>query len=389
MKKNNREIYFLGILTFILMFSVTLIYPSMEKFVMERFMVESVAKTSLFVSVNLAAYVIFSLIWGSISDKIGKRKVFIVLGFLGNAIMMFGLTLAPTMNILLLLRFIEGSFTIMAFSLLMTSVLDIVKHTHYGRSMGILGAGMALGNALGAPVGGKIGALDPLYPLYFGTAMLLAGALIASISLKERKLESRPASLKDALLLLKEEKRIFIPYAFSFVERFTVGFFVGVFPLMLAIKYNMGPAQIGMHMAAFLIPFAFLQYPLGAISDKIGRTKPLIVGSILYGIAVSSVGYVEPQMLAFVMVIGGIVGALMYSPSAALAGDFANPSRRGTAMGGFNMFGSLGFAIGPFIGGLIADKYGFHVSFAVAGAAVLVIAIIFIPFLLKIKKNCA
>ena len=386
MQKNNREIYVLGILTFILMFSVTLIYPAMEKFVMERFMIESVAKTSLFVSVNLAAYVIFSLIWGSISDKIGKRKVFIVLGFLGNAILMFGLTLAPTMDILLLMRFIEGSFTIMAFSLLMTSVLDIVKHTHYGRSMGILGAGMALGNALGAPVGGKIGALDSVYPLYFGTFMLLVGAVIASITLKEQRLESKPASLKDALLLRKEEKRIFIPYAFSFVERFTVGFFVSVFPLMLAMKYNMGPAQIGMYMAAFLIPFAFLQYPLGAISDKIGRTKPLIIGSILYGIAVSSVGYVEPQMLAFVMVIGGIVGALMYSPSAALAGDFAHPSRRGTAMGGFNMFGSLGFAIGPFIGGLIADKYGFHVSFAGAGAAVLVIAIIFIPFLLKIKK---
>ena len=82
MQKNNREIYVLGILTFILMFSVTLIYPAMEKFVMERFMIESVAKTSLFVSVNLAAYVIFSLIWGSISDKIGKRKVFIVLAFL-------------------------------------------------------------------------------------------------------------------------------------------------------------------------------------------------------------------------------------------------------------------------------------------------------------------
>lgn len=387
MQKNNREIYVLGILTFILMFSVTLIYPAMEKFVMDRFMIESVAKTSLFVSVNLAAYVIFSLIWGSISDKIGKRKVFIVAGFLGNAILMFGLTLAPNMDILLLMRFIEGSFTIMAFSLLMTSVLDIVKHTHYGRSMGILGAGMALGNALGAPFGGRIGAIDPVYPLYFGTFMLLVGALIASVTLKEQKLESRPASLKDALLLLKEEKRIFIPYAFSFVERFTVGFFVGVFPLMLALKYNMGPGEIGMFMAAFLIPFAFLQYPLGAISDKIGRAIPLIAGSLLYGIAVSIVGYVEPQMLAFVMVFGGIVGALMYSPSAALAGDFAHPSRRGTAMGGFNMFGSLGFAIGPFIGGLIADMYGFHVSFAVAGSAVLVISLIFLPFLLKIKKK--
>ncbi|NJD52181.1 MAG: MFS transporter [Candidatus Methanoperedens sp.] len=384
--KNYQEIYLLGILMFLLMFSVTLIYPVLEGFVMERFEVESVAETSLFVSVNLAAYVIFALIWGSISDRIGKRKVFIIMGFLGNAIIMFSLTLAPTMPSLLMLRFIEGSFTVMAFSILMTSVLDVMRHTHYGKGMGILGMGMALGNALGAPVGGKIGAVNSLYPLYFGSFMLLLGGLIASIALKEQKIESRPASLKDALLLLREEKKIFIPYAFSFVERFTVGFFVGVFPLMLAMKYDMGSGSIGMHMAAFLIPFALLQYPLGAISDKIGRAPPLIVGSLLYGIIVISVGTIAPPVLALVMVLGGIVGALMYPPSAALAGDLSNPAKRGTAMGGFNMFGSLGFAIGPFIGGLIADMYGFHVSFAVAGAAVLVIAIIFIPFLLNIKN---
>jgi len=34
---------------------------------------------------------------------------------------------------------------------------------------------------------------------------------------------------------------------------------------------------------------------------------------------------------------------------AALKGDFADPAKRGTAMGGFNLFGSLGFATGPFI----------------------------------------
>lgn len=369
------------------MFSVTLIYPVLEDFVMERFNVESVAETSLFVSANLSAYVIFALIWGGLSDRMGKRKIFIIIGFLGNAILMFSLTLAPNMPVLLALRFIEGSFTVMAFSLLMTSVLDIVKKTHYGRGMGILGMGMALGNALGAPLGGRIGAIDPFFPLYFGSIMLLIGAGIAAAFLKDRELESKPASLKDALLLLREEKRIFIPFAFSFVERFTVGFFVGVFPIMLAMKYGMDSGTIGMYMAAFLIPFALLQYPLGAISDKIGRVPPLVVGSILYGITVANVGIVEPPMLAYVMIFGGIVGALMYPPSAALAGDLADPAKRGTAMGGFNLFGSLGFAVGPFIGGLIADKYSFQASFAVAGLTVIIIALIFLPFLIRIGRN--
>ena len=386
-KEYSRELFIIGILTFMLMFSVTLIYPVLEEFVMERFIIESVAETSLFVSVNLAAYVIFALIWGSISDRVGKRKVFILAGFLGNSLLMFSLTLASSMHALLVLRFIEGSFTIMAFSLLMTSVLDIVKKTHYGRGMGILGMGMALGNALGAPVGGRIGAIDPLYPLYFGSSILLLGSIIAALALKEQKLEAKPSSLKDALMLLREEKRIFIPYAFSFVERFTVGFFVGVFPLMLAMKYGMGPGSIGLFMAAFLVPFAFLQYPLGAISDKIGRVPPLLVGSFLYGITVAMVGTVDISMLGWVMVFGGIVGALMYPPSAALSGDMADPAKRGTAMGGFNLFGSLGFAVGPFTGGLIADIYGFQASFAVAGLTVIAIALVFMPFLLALNKN--
>jgi len=116
---------------------------------------------------------------------------------------------------------------------------------------------------MGAPFGGKIGSIDPLYPLYFGSLLLLLGSLIAVLMFKERKLDSRPTSFIDSLTLLREEKRIFIPYGFSFVEWFTVGFFVGVFPLMLAIKYGLGPGIIGMYMAAFLIPFALLQYPFG------------------------------------------------------------------------------------------------------------------------------
>ncbi len=369
------------------MFSVTLIYPVMEDFVMDRFDVTSVAETSLFVSVNLAAHVIFSLIWGSISDKAGKRKIFIVTGFVGNSLLMFSLTLAPTMSALLVLRFIEGAFTVMAFSLIMTSVLDLVKKTHYGKGMGILGLGMALGNAMGAPIGGKIGSINPLYPLYFGSLLLLLGAIIAALMLKERKLDSRPSSLTDSLMLLREEKRIFIPYAFSFVERFTVGFFVGVFPLMLAINYGLEPDTIGLYMAAFLIPFAILQYPFGVISDKIGRVPPLIAGSALYCIIVISVGFTAPPLLALVMVIGGIAGALMYPPSAALAGDFADPAKRGTAMGGFNLFGALGFAVGPFIGGLIADSYGFHISFAAAGSAVFLVALVFLPLLISVSRN--
>jgi DHA1 family tetracycline resistance protein-like MFS transporter len=56
-------------------------------------------------------------------------------------------------------------------------------------------------------------------------------------------------------------------------------------------------------------------------------------------------------------------------------------------MGGFNLFGSLGFAVGTFIGGLIADKYGFQASFAVAGFTVIAIVLVFLPLLMGSAEN--
>jgi len=47
---------------------------------------------------------------------------------------------------------------------------------------------------------------------------------------------------------------------------FTVGFFVGVFPLMLAMNIIWDLVKSGCYNGSVFNSFAFLQYPLGAIS---------------------------------------------------------------------------------------------------------------------------
>lgn len=379
------SLYVLGSLTFILMFSVTLVYPVLKVFVMDRFYTTA-AEAGLFVSASLMAYVIFAPIWGALSDRAGKRKAFIVTGLGGNAVFLFLLTKAASLEMLLVVRFIEGAFTIMAFSLLMTMALDAARRKRFGAGMGIIGMGMAMGTALGAPVGGLAGGMDVFYPMYLGAILLALAALGAKVFLREPEASEGRISFRDALALLTEEIRLLIPYAFSFIDRFTVGFFVGIFPLFLGTVHGFSPVEIGKYMAFFLIPFALLQFPGGRLSDKVGRTPPLVLGSLFYGICVALVGQVDISVLFLPLVLGGIAGAFMYPPSAALAGDLAHPSKRGVAMGGFNLFGSLGFAIGPFIGGAIADSYGYGATFAFAGASEIIIAIALLPFLLKLRR---
>jgi MFS family permease len=379
------SLYVLGALTFILMFSVTLVYPVLKVFVMDRFHTTA-TEAGLFVSASLIAYVIFAPIWGALSDRAGKRKAFIVAGLGGNAVLLFLLTKAVSLKMLLVVRFVEGAFTIMAFSLLMTMALDAAKRTRFGAGMGVIGMGMAMGNALGAPVGGMVGGVGVFYPMYLGAILLAVAALVAKAFLREPELKEKQVSVREALALLTEEVRLLIPYLFSFIDRFTVGFFVGVFPLFLGSVHGFSPGEIGKYMAFFLIPFALLQYPGGRLSDRVGRTPPLVLGSLFYGICVAFVGQVDKSMLFLPLFLGGIAGAFMYPPSAALAGDLAHPAKRGVAMGGFNLFGSLGFAIGPFIGGAIADSYGYGATFAFAGASEVIIAIALLPFLLRLRR---
>ncbi len=138
-------------------------------------------------------------------------------------------------------------------------------------------------------------------------------------------------------------------------------------------------------LALFFAPFALLQYPFGVLSDSVGRTIPIVAGSLLYGLAVIGVGLAPTVVLAGLgMVLVGVIGALMSPATMALVTDLAGESGRGTAMAGFNAFGSVGFLAGILVGGTVASEVGYFAAFVVAGGAELALALVTLPRLLEL-----
>lgn len=320
----RKEIAIYAILMFIANFNFTLIVPSIKELVIEQFNTNEVV-ASLFITVEMIAYIIFGMIWGALSDKQGKRKKFIVIGLAGSAVMYFTMTLANSLDLLIAFRFIQGAISIMAWSLIMTSVLDIASKTSYGRVMGSIGCCMALGIGFGAPVGGKVADVFGMFaPLYLASILFLVATII-SLKVKEHKIKHKPKSIFRAIKVLREKKKLAIPYAYGFVDRFTSGFFVFVFPLFMAEVHNASSGMRGMYLSIFLLPFALLQYPFGKLSDKIGRTPPLVLGSLFYGILVGTIGFTvligqeAKKALGLIMLGCGILAAMMFPPSIALA----------------------------------------------------------------------
>jgi MFS family permease len=356
------------------MLGVSQVYPIVKHFAVDRF-AATPQQTGFFVSSALIAYVIFAPTWGAVSDKLGKRKPLIVIGFLLSSIFMLSLSFAGSLNQLYILRFLEGTFTIMTLSLLMTKVLDITEKTKYGKGMGIVGAGIMFGNTFGILIGGKLGKIDILYPFYSASVILFFSALVSFFLLYEMQI-TKSKRFSEVVSLLKEERRLGIPYIYSFLERLGAGVFVSLLPLYLGSMHGLDPAKIGMYLAAFMLTFSIFMYPSGILTDRIGRKIPLIIGGIFYGALIALTGFINILALHILMILVGISAAVLYPPTLALVGDLTKAEKRGFAIGGANLFGSVGFAVGPIFSTTLLSFFDYGKAFFIVGLIIVIVVLI-------------
>jgi len=363
-----RAVLLPSVFLLVAMFNLTLVVAGLKEFILDD-LGGTVAHATLFFSVETFAYILFAPLWGLLSDRTGRRKPFIVFGFLASAAIYLGYGWVHDIQLLLVLRFIQGGLSVMGWSTIMALVLDLPDEGRRGRHMGLMGAALIFGVALGAPVGGYItrayGARAPLDV----AALFFFAIALGSLFLVETRGRRRQASLGELGATLYRQPRLLLPMTFHFIDRFTVGIFVVIFPIYLSQLGAEGadPAVRGRYLGYFLFPFALLQYLTGKLSERIGPYRPLIVGSLLYGVVLTSVGYSGLAALRPVMITLGTLAAVMFPPTLILTARFSEPSTRGTAVGGFNLAGSLGFAIGPLFGAWSYQHHGFSSAFVLSG----------------------
>jgi len=387
----RHERLLLAAVIYVVLLAQVLLYPGLGELVATLGATTELQPRMWFLGAEFAAFIVFVGVWGAVSDVTGRRVPWIVLGAFGGALGYGLLALLPRLSLatfetVLLLRVLQGAATIGAFSLAITMLMDL--DGGHGRNMGAAGIAIGLGTAMGAPIGGQLTELSPLAPLY-AAAVLLAfvGVLVSFV--EDRAPQGR-RSTREALATIRRTPTLSIPYAFGLIDRMTAGFFALVGVAYFEAAFDLSPGESGIMLALFFAPFALLQYPLGALSDRIGRTIPILVGSSLYGLGIVAIGRAGTVELAGAgMVLIGVLGALLAPATMALVTDVADDTDRGTAMAGFNLFGSIGFLAGFLVGGAIADTYGYPLAFLVVGGLEVLIALVTLPAFLKLRLGGA
>ncbi|MFW5974424.1 MAG: MFS transporter, partial [Natrialbaceae archaeon] len=327
--------------------SQVLLYPGLEGLLTALGSDGDILARTWFLVAEFGAFVTCAVIWGVASDALGRRTPLIVVGAAGGAASYLTVAMAPRFGagfaVVLALRALGGAFTIGAFSLSITKLMDLTGG--HGRNMGAAGGAIGFGAALGSVIGGALSTLDPLAPLYAGAVVLGCAAALAA-TVPDRGPDDRRA-LAPLLDRLAGRPALLIPYAFGFVDRLTAGFFALTGVAYFTDVFGVDPALAGVTLALFFVPFAALQYPMGRLSDRVGRFLPVVIGSVLYGVTIVAVGLAPAFALAAaLMVVVGGFGAAVSPATMALVTDLVPATERGTAMGGFNVFGSLGFLTG-------------------------------------------
>ena len=376
----------LSAIVFTVLVAQVLLYPGIDTLV-TAFGAETELDASMwFLAAEFAAFVLFAGLWGAASDTAGKRKPFIALGALGGAVGYSVLAILPQFTaipfgLVLVFRLLQGAATIGAFSLTMTMLMDL--EGGHGRNMGAAGIAIGFGMSLGSPIGGQLYEIGPFVPLYLASALLLVVGLL-TFAIDDRAPEPGRAKMRDVLLGIRDQPELGIPYTYGFIDRFTAGFFALVGTLYFRNIFELSPGATGIMLTLFFAPFALFQYPFGIVSDRIGRAIPVVAGSAAYGVGVWGVGLAPSVELAGgMMVVCGLLGALMAPATMALVTDLARESERGTAMAGFNIFGSLGFLAGIVGAGSVASRFGYFAAFVGTGGLELVIALATLPVFLR------
>ncbi len=385
----------LATFAFLILIPVTLPVSVLRELVKERFGV-SEFETSLFMSINMVGAFLSAPLAGAVADRFGRRPLLVAGALLTDALCFVLLTAPLPFSAFLVVRFAEGCAHIFALSLLLGLAAGAGPPERRGSALGAVGAGLLLGVAVGAPLGGVLGAEDPLRPLRVGAALVAATGIAAWLLLREpgRAPARRPRASEIAALLARH-RRVLLPLAFAFADRFTVGFFTSTFPLFLRGVHELEPPRIGGLVASFMIPFAILSYPFGILSKKGSLAGLLCGGSLAYGGVVATLGFWPRELLLAPMVAAGIAAAVMFVPSLLLTAEFTPDEVRTTSMGAFNAAGSLGFIAGPVVGGLVSEAVaaelgwlaGYRAAFLVAGGAEVALAVSAWPLLRRVAAG--
>ncbi len=346
----------------------------------------------LIVPAYMIAYGISTLIYGLLSDRLGRVRVirFSLLVF----IILTALTAtAQSASQMIVWRLLTGLGASGVVPMSLALVGDLYPQNQRGRALGLLFAAMEGGMAFGSTAGAILEPFVGWRMLFIGTAVVTAGIfglLLRFGSLpKASSFRSLP-SFKSVFLGYRNllgTKRGFRTYSYVFWNGI---FHSGIYTwlgLYFSQRYNLGEIGIGLAILGYGVPGLLFGSMIGRAADRWGRRRLIAPG---LGVAAIGVALLIPQVPLLVAVAAVTIISLGYDLTqplfAGIVTELGGKQQRGQAMGLNVSALFIGFGIGSFLFGE-ALIWGFSSALTMFTAIQVLATVVAIPLFCSSERN--
>ncbi len=295
---------------------------------------------------------------GYLSDRLGKRKVFIWTGYLCGSASRVGYALSTAWQHLFPFRILDR-FGKMRGAPRDAIVADISTRENRGRNFGLLRAMDHLGAACGAIV-------SILFFSYLGYRSLfllasipsLIGVLLIFVFIKDRKTKEiyKGLSLKD----LTPNLKLFLILS----AVFALGSFSYSFLLVYAREFGFEETVVPVLYLIFTVTASLMSLPFGKLADKLGRKFVLVLSYSLWGAL--CLGFILIQTyvgVVLLFVLYGLHLGAIQPMQRTFVSELSPTEYRASMLGAFQMIVGLCALPASVVAGLLWFNFGMYAPF--------------------------
>ncbi|MFC6824274.1 MFS transporter [Halopelagius fulvigenes] len=324
---------------------------------------------------------------GRLSDRAGRRKIFVLVGLVLIGVASFSYSFASAYWHLVGLRVVQGVAGALIIPTTVALVNDLASESNRGGNMGTYNTFRLVGFGVGPIAAGAVVSAGPYafdvgatslsmsgFDAAFYIATLTATLSFALVSVLVRDPEVPATDAGDSLDLSvfdRSGRGVLDPVFTLGVASFFMAVGIALFATLGEIvneRLAQGATMFGLQFAAFVLAQILLQVPVGRATDFFGRKPFIVLGMALLVPTTFVQGVIlDPWLMFGARFAQGVAGAMVFAPALALAGDLAPAGRSGGTLSVLTMAFGFGIALGPLASGFLVS-FGFAVPFAFGSA---------------------
>jgi MFS family permease len=315
-----------------------------------------------------------------LGDKFGRVKAIVAMAAIWSFATL-GSALAANYEQMMLARVLIGVGEAAYGSVGLAVVLAVFPATRRASLTGAFMAGGLFGAVLGVALGGVV-AVQLGWRWSFALMAIFGLVLVVLYRafISDEKLEAnrhadtagRPAAGQPRAKLssLYSTPAVILAYIGSGLQLFVAGSLYAWLPSYLNRSYGMAPDKAAGVAALFILIMGVGMIACGAVTDRLTRAVPIRKWTTAIVYAVLSLAFVGAAFAAapgpaqlLLLAVGAFFAAGTTGPAGAMVANLTPESIRATAFGTLTFANNiLGLAAGPFVVGILADRFGLDVA---------------------------